>query len=573
VSKLPNGWIQLALGEAIQIQKGKKPIGLGPKGKDRLIPYINISAFETKQVEEYAPEQNVPRCEESDTLLVWDGARAGLAGRGIGGFIGSTLARLTSDLAVPSYIYYFIHSNYRYLNTNTKGVGIPHINPIVLAELKFPLPPSGEQTRIIIKLEELLADLDSGVAELKAAQKKLTQYRQSLLKTAVEGTLTQEWRDSNPPKESGAQLLERILVERRARWEAKQLAKFAQRGVTPPNNWQKKYPEPIRPDITELPQLPEGWVWTSVDQLIFDSSYGTSVKCSYEGDGIPVLRIPNISRGSIDLHDIKFSTTKIAFDEKDFLTIGDVLIIRTNGSIGLVGRAAAVIDELPSQYYFASYLLRLRCTDNFSVHRWLLTTLSAHSGRKWLEARAASSAGQHNISLSTLLTMPIPLPPQEEQLHALNRLDEAYDSITQQEDAILLLVKQCAAQRQNILRTAFSGQLVPQDANDEHASVLLDRIRIQRVEKAKQPKPRKTKKKESTMVTRKLVDVLTEAGDWLPAQEAFNRCGINDGAQTEVIETLYAELRQLDKANRLAVEAVADVQGRKIYDKLKLLVS
>jgi len=573
VSKLPNGWIQLALGEAIQIQKGKKPIGLGPKGKDRLIPYINISAFETKQVEEYAPEQNVPRCEESDTLLVWDGARAGLAGRGIGGFIGSTLARLTSDLAVPSYIYYFIHSNYRYLNTNTKGVGIPHINPIVLAELKFPLPPSGEQTRIIIKLEELLADLDSGVAELKAAQKKLTQYRQSLLKTAVEGTLTQEWRDCNPPKESGAQLLERILVERRARWEAKQLAKFAQRGVTPPNNWQKKYPEPIRPDITELPQLPEGWVWTSVDQLIFDSSYGTSVKCSYEGDGIPVLRIPNISRGSIDLHDIKFSTTKIAFDEKDFLTIGDVLIIRTNGSIGLVGRAAAVIDELPSQYYFASYLLRLRCTDNFSVHRWLLTTLSAHSGRKWLEARAASSAGQHNISLSTLLTMPIPLPPQEEQLHALNRLDEAYDSITQQEDAILLLVKQCAAQRQNILRTAFSGQLVPQDANDEHASVLLDRIRIQRVEKAKQPKPRKTKKKESTMVTRKLVDVLTEAGDWLPAQEAFNRCGINDGAQTEVIETLYAELRQLDKANRLAVEAVADVQGRKIYDKLKLLVS
>ncbi|WP_429216001.1 restriction endonuclease subunit S [Aeromonas veronii] len=573
MSKLPNGWIQLALGEAIQIQKGKKPIGLGPKGKDRLIPYINISAFETKQVEEYAPEQNVPRCEESDTLLVWDGARAGLAGRGIGGFIGSTLARLTSDLAAPSYIYYFIHSNYRYLNTNTKGVGIPHINPIVLAELKFPLPPSGEQTRIIIKLEELLADLDSGVAELKAAQKKLTQYRQSLLKTAVEGTLTQEWRDCNPPKESGAQLLERILVERRARWEAKQLAKFSQRGVTPPNNWQKKYPEPIRPDITELPQLPEGWVWTSVDQLIFDSSYGTSVKCSYEGDGIPVLRIPNISRGSIDLHDIKFSTTKIAFDEKDFLTIGDVLIIRTNGSIGLVGRAAAVIDELPSQYYFASYLLRLRCTDNFSVHRWLLTALSAHSGRKWLEARAASSAGQHNISLSTLLTMPIPLPPQEEQLRALNRLDEAYDSITQQEDAILLLVKQCAAQRQNILRAAFSGQLVPQDANDEPASVLLDRIRIQRVEKAKQPKPRKTKKKESTMVTRKLVDVLTEAGDWLPAQEAFNRCGINDGAQTEVIETLYAELRQLDKANRLAVEAVADVQGRKIYDKLKLLVS
>lgn len=149
MSKLPNEWVQIALGEALQIQKGKKPNGLGPKGDDRLVPYINISAFETKHVNEYAPDQGVPRCEPSDTLLVWDGARAGLAGRGVGGFIGSTLARLTSDLAHPSYLYYFIYSNYGYLNTHTKGVGIPHIDPIVLTEIPFLLPPLVEQTRIV----------------------------------------------------------------------------------------------------------------------------------------------------------------------------------------------------------------------------------------------------------------------------------------------------------------------------------------------------------------------------------------------------------------------------------------
>lgn len=190
--------------------------------------------------------------------------------------------------------------------------------------------------------------------------------------------------------------------------------------------------------------------------------------------------------------------TDLGLDQKDYLAIGDVLIIRTNGSIGLVGRAAAVIDELPSRYYFASYLLRLRCTEKSSVHRWLLAAFSAHAGRQWLEARAASSAGQHNISLSTLLTMPIPLPPQEEQLLALNRIDEGNDSITQQEDATVLLIKQCNAQRQNILRAAFAGQLVPQDPTDEPASVLLERIRAQRAAQATVKKARGRRVKETT---------------------------------------------------------------------------
>ncbi len=130
-----------------------------------------------------------------------------------------------------------------------------------------------EQTRIVEKLEELLSDLDAGVAELKAAQKKLGQYRQSLLKAAVEGALTAEWRaarkvgagDTAP--ETGAQLLERILTERRARWEAKQLAKFAEQGKSPPKDWQKKYPEPVQPDTSDLPELPEGWVWATLSQV------------------------------------------------------------------------------------------------------------------------------------------------------------------------------------------------------------------------------------------------------------------------------------------------------------------
>jgi len=160
-----------------------------------------------------------------------------------------------------------------------------------LSEHLIPIAPLAEQTRIVEKLEELLSDLDAGVAELKAAQKKLVQYRQSLLKAAVEGALTAEWRkvrksvrpelvegrstfssssdhasiqrqdqDSGPAdnEESGAELLQRMLIERRARWEAKQLAKFKEQGKAPPKDWQSKYPEPVKPVTSDLPELPEG---------------------------------------------------------------------------------------------------------------------------------------------------------------------------------------------------------------------------------------------------------------------------------------------------------------------------
>lgn len=164
--------------------------------------------------------------------------------------------------------------------------------------IPFLLPPAAEQTRIVAKLEELLSDLDAGVAELKTAQKKLAQYRQSLLKAAVEGALTAEWRAKNTPTETGAQLLDRILQERRARWEAKQLAKFAEQGKASPKDWQKKYPEPVRPDTTGLPELPDGWVWASLDALIDDGPQnGLYLPRELYGRGVPMLRIDDYQIG------------------------------------------------------------------------------------------------------------------------------------------------------------------------------------------------------------------------------------------------------------------------------------
>lgn len=148
-----------------------------------------------------------------------------------------------------------------------QGALYPAVRPRDIATYSFSFETPTQQTRIVEKLEELLSDLDAGMAELKAAQKKLGQHRQSLLKAAVEGALTAEWRAKHTPVETSAQLLQRILTERHARWEAKQLAKFAEQGKPPPKEWQKKYPEPVQPDTTDLPALPEGGCGRALSRL------------------------------------------------------------------------------------------------------------------------------------------------------------------------------------------------------------------------------------------------------------------------------------------------------------------
>ena len=576
MSALPNGWIEITLGEALQIQKGKKPVGLGPKGEDRSVPYINISAFETKQVDEYAPIQDVPHCKPSDTLLVWDGARAGLAGRGIGGFIGSTLARLTSDLADPAYLYYFVHSNYGYLNTHTKGVGIPHIDPVVLREIAFPLPPSAEQTRIVAKLEELLTDLDAGVAELKTAQKKLEQYRQSLLKAAVEGVLTAEWRAKHTPTETGAQLLKRILSERRTRWEAKQLAKFKEQGKAPPKDWQMKYPEPVQPDTTNLLELPEGWIWASVDQCSLDDSaitdgpFGSNLKSShYKESGPRVIRLQNIGDGVF--YDAKAHISESHFAElaKHSVQEGDLVI----AMLGEVLPRACMIPSGVAPAIVKADCARVRVNEVLINPMLLMSQLNSKPIRDAL-VKFVKGIGRPRVNLGHIRAIPVALCSIAEQMQIEVLLSDAQRSIDQQNEALGLSFKQSTAQRQNILRAAFVGQLVPQDPNDEPASVLLERIRAERWERDKQPKVRRTKQqKEIVTMVNKLIDVLAIAGDWVPAQEAFRRCGVVDGAETDQIEALYAELRTLDKTGRLAVEVVSDAQGRKLHDRLKLLAS
>ena len=147
----------------------------------------------------------------------------------------------------PDYLTYALRAfGQTILHACTKdGTTVQSIESPTLKAFRIPIAPSAEQARIADALDELFSDLDAGVAALERVQQKLRHYRASVLKAAVEGTLTAEWRTKHPKTEPAIELLARILNERRRRWEEDQLAKFKKAGKEPPKNWKAKSGSPL----------------------------------------------------------------------------------------------------------------------------------------------------------------------------------------------------------------------------------------------------------------------------------------------------------------------------------------
>jgi len=404
---------------------------------------------------------------------------------------------LRSKHMEPQYLYFLVQSQ-EFVDAMcavVQGALYPAVRPSDIVAFAMRVPSRTEQTRIVDKLEELLSDLDAGVAELKAAQKKLVQYRQSLLKDAMEGRLTEAWRAQHgEPEESGAQLLARILRERRARWEAKQLAKFETQGKAPPKGWQDKYPEPMTLDVSHLPELPRGWVWASLDMLIDDGPQnGLYLPGDRYGRGCPILRIDDFQNGWAR------SREELNLVEVDAVTLatyslaeGDLVVNRVN-SMTHLGKTLIVNAGLGGTL-FESNMMRFSLSAGASP-QYVGAYLGSELGRKRLIRDAKWAVNQASINQQDVKRTPVPLPPVGEQSAVVRIVSSALSDAADQESATVLALRQCAAQRKNILQAAFSGQLVPQDPNDEPASALLERIRAERAARThagtRKPRPKR----------------------------------------------------------------------------------
>ncbi len=418
--------------------------------------------------------------------------------------IGRGLAAIGAETSInQQYLFYFLRHIEPWLSSQGTGSTFAAISGDFLRAINVPVAPAAEQTRIVEKLEELLSDLDAGVAELKAAQKKLAQYRQSLLKAAVEGALTADWRSArslaNEEAETGAQLLARILTERRSRWQVRQLAKFQSQGKAPPKDWQAKYPAPVAPDGAGLPALPLGWVWASAEQLCDFITKGTTPSKGLDMAGdkiIPFLRVTNLTdKGVLDMADKVFVSKKThrSFLARSVVYPDDVLMNIVGPPLGQVSLVPATFLEWNINQAIAIF----RAVDGV-LPGFLSLNLLCPPAQRWLKARSKTTAGQTNLTLEVCRSLPIPLPPRAEQLALIAVADEAINRVAEQALAIQISLKQSAAQRKNILQAAFSGQLVPQDPADEPASALLARIRAERAARKAGSATGRGKKKVST---------------------------------------------------------------------------
>lgn len=352
------------------------------------------------------------------------------------GYVAITTQELTTNQGFKSFVFptnidpRFAYYQLRHLKPVAEamatGTTFKELSGAAAAKLPFLVAPTNEQKRIADKLDTVLARVDACRDRLARVAPLLKRFRQSVLAAATSGQLTEDWRNEG-------------------------------NGVAG-SQWKK----------------------TTIGAITQDLRYGTSKKCDYKSTGIGVLRIPNIAnQGKLDTSDLKRADFEASELQKLSLKAGDLLIIRSNGSVDLVGKTS-LVSPLEEGLLFAGYLMRLRVDTTQVLPEFALLTLSAPIQRQRIELTAKSTSGVNNINAEELRALPLQFPKLQEQAEIVRRVETLFAFADRLEAR--LKTAQAATERLTpaLLAKAFRGELVPQDPADEPAAELLKRLAEQR---------------------------------------------------------------------------------------------
>lgn len=310
----------------------------------------------------------------------------------------------------------------------------PRVNADQIAKFKLALPPLPEQRHIVAVIETFFTRIDGGMVGIRAGREKVSRLSDIMLAKAVNGELAEPSR-----QDSAAVLVSRI--------HSRRLSLAPKSRSIPPSVHLDSY------------TLPSGWEMASLGEVSYDWGYGTSTRCSYDGSGVPVLRIPNVLNGKVDpTNNVKRAINTTLDLSNLYLKPGDLLFIRTNGSVDLIGRVGVV--DASHNAAFASYLIRFRLVPDGIAPDWVRIVVNSPVWRRFIVKSAASSAGQHNINNKILRSLPIPIPPMDEQVEIISKIDKLQDQFSFFDRTGALIGERARSLRESVLAHAFSGRLV-----------------------------------------------------------------------------------------------------------------
>lgn len=468
--QLPKGWAWTRLGEIADVVRGGSP---RPKGDPKYfggdIPWIMISdvskekgKFISKTRDTVTKEgAKKSRYLKKGTLILSNSGTVcvpkilAVDGCIHDGFV--AFPDLTSNIDILYLYYYFDYIRPKIIQEIRQGVTQINLNTNIVRNITTPLPPLLEQHRIVAKTEEQFTKLDAGVEALKKINTQLKRYRQAVLKYVFEGKITEEWREIRKGKiEPASMHLKRIKEERK-------------------KNAKGKYKELPTMDTSELPQLPEGWVWTRLGGVCDTTSGGTPLrsKKEYYGGSIPWLKSGELKDNLIYRSEESITELGLANSSAKIFPKGTLLIALYGATVGKMGKLG--IDATTNQAicgifnkygafegdYLFNYLISYR--DNLLKSRF--------------------GGAQPNISQEIVRNILIPLLPLPEQHKIVEEIERRFSVADEVEKVVEQSLKQAERLKQSILKRAFDGKLVPQDPGDEPAEKLLDRIRAEKVKR------------------------------------------------------------------------------------------
>ncbi len=519
ISSFPEGWEQALLGDIVQIlDHHRVPVNADERAlRVGVYPYYGANG-QAGTIDSFLFDGDFALLAEDGGNF--DDSTKGVAYRVMGKFWVNNHAHILAPQGGMSTQFLVYALNALNWMPHVSGTTRLKLTQGSLKKVPLSIPSLPEQRRIVAKIEALQERSCKARAALEAIPPLLEQFRQSVLAAAFRGDLTADWRAQHPDVEPASVLLDRIRADRRRRWEEAELAKMQAKGKMPKDEkWKERYKEPEPVDETDLPELPERWCYTKIEPLLSLSRPGIKTgpfgsllkKHEHCSDGVPVLGIENIESMVFQYG------SKIHIAPEKALELGDYdiqpkdLIISCSGTVGEI----CIIPDDIGTARFSTNIMRVVLHSEGMLPEFLgYLFLGSPYVRKQI-SEACYGSTRDFLNKNILEGLLLPLPPYREQKVIIELLQQSLQNTSLFQKNMDEVADQLRELDQSILAKAFRGELVPQDPNDEPASVLLERIRAER--EAQSAKPRAKKKTQgSTKHTKKAPPVSVNENDDLP---------------------------------------------------------